>query len=72
MCKMHDLYMIYDIFLLTDIFDNFRDYSLKHFRMEPADFTTAPGLSSSEALMLTKRILEIPTDPNMHINLIEE
>ena len=35
--------------------------------MDPAHFTTAPGLSWSASLLLTKQVLEIPTDPNMHI-----
>jgi len=67
MGNLIDLYMKCDTLLLSDIFDNFRNFSLKHYGLDPAHFTTAPGLSWSAALLLTKQILEIPTDPNMHI-----
>ena len=67
MGSLHDLYMICDTLLLSDIFDNFRNFSLKHYGLDPAHFTTAPGLSWSASLLLTKQVLEIPTDPNMHI-----
>ena len=67
MGNLHDLYMICDTLLLSDIFHHFRNFYLKHYRLEPADFTTAPGLISSSAFLLTKGILEVPRDPNMHI-----
>ena len=63
MGNLHNLYMKCDTLLLSDIFDNFRNFSLKHYGLDPAHFTTAPGLSWSAALLLTKQILEIPTDP---------
>ena len=63
----HDLYMETDVVLLADIFENFRDFSIANYGLDPAHFTTAPGLSWSAALLKTKQVLEIPTDPNMHI-----
>ena len=67
MGELHDLYMETDVLLLADIFENFRDFSIANYGLDPAHFTTAPGLSWSAALLKTKQVLEIPTDPNMHI-----
>ena len=40
---------------------------MKQYRLDPAHFNTAPGLSWSEALFHTRQRLEIPTDPDMHL-----
>ena len=65
--ELHDLYMETDVLLLTDVFEEFRNFSLKEYRLDPAHFITAPGLSWSAALLLTKQRLEIPVDPDMHL-----
>ena len=67
MGELHDLYMETDVVLLADIFENFRDFSLSNYRLDPAHFTTAPGLSWTAALKYTGVNLEIPTDPDMHM-----
>jgi hypothetical protein len=64
---LHDLYMETDVLLLTDIFEEFRNFSLLKYRLDPAHFNTAPGLSWSAALLHTQQRLEIPTDPDMHL-----
>ena len=53
--------------LLADVFEYFRDFSLREYGLDPAHFCTAPGLSWVAALKYTKVKLEIPTDPNMHL-----
>ena len=65
--ELHDLYMETDVYLLADVFDIFRIFSLENYKLDPAHFSTAPGLSWSAALMYTKIELEIPTDPDMHM-----
>ena len=60
MGELHDLYMETDVALLSDIFEYFSEFSLKH-------FTTAPGLSWTAALKYTGVKLEIPMDPDMHM-----
>ena len=67
MGELHDLYMETDVALLADIFENFREFSLKHYKLDPAHFTTAPGLSWTAALKYTGVKLEIPMDPDMHM-----
>ena len=64
---LHDLYMETDVFLLCDVFETFRDCSLENYGLDPAHFTTAPGLSWAACLKYTKVKLEIPTDADMHL-----
>ena len=65
--ELHDLYMETDVLLLADVFEEFRHFSLLKYRLDPAHFNTAPGLSWSAALLHTMQRLEIPTDPDMHL-----
>ena len=65
--ELHDLYMETDVLLLSDVFQEFRNFSLLKYRLDPAHFNTAPGLSWSAALLYTMERLEIPTDPDMHL-----
>jgi len=67
MGDLHDLYMETDVLLLTDVFEEFRNFSLAKYRLDPAHFNTAPGLSWSAALLHTRQRLEIPVDPDMHL-----
>lgn len=41
----HDLYLYQDIFLLADIFEQFRQLCLKYYQLDPAHFYTVPGLA---------------------------
>lgn len=63
--EYHDLYMINDVILLADVFENFRDVCLNHYKLDPAWYYTAPGLSWDAALKLTKVKLELLTDYEM-------
>ena len=65
--ELHDLYMETDVLILSDIFEEFRNFSLLKYRLDPAHYNTAPGLSWSAALLYTKQSLEIPTESNKHL-----
>ena len=67
MGQLHDLYMETDVMLLADVFETFRDVSLKNYKLDPAHFTTAPALSWTACLKQTGIQLEIPRDPDMHL-----
>lgn len=66
----HDLYVKTDSLLLADIFENFRDMSLKFYGLDPCHFLTAPGLAWFAALKMTGVNLELLTDPVMY-NIFE-
>ena len=65
--ELHDLYMETDVILLADVFQEFRHFSLLKYRLDPAHYNTAPGLSWSAALLYTRQRLEIPYDADMHL-----
>ena len=41
----HDLYLKVDVIQLADVFENFRDTALLTYRLDPAHYFSAPGLS---------------------------
>ena len=58
----HDVYLATDVLLLADVFENFRDVCLEHYKLDPAHFYTAPGLAWQAALKHTGQKLELLTD----------
>ena len=46
----HDLYLWQDVFLLADIFEQFRGVCLKNYELDPAHYYTVPGLAWDETL----------------------
>ena len=61
----HILYNQVDVLLLADVFENFRDVCIKNYKVDPAHYYTAPGLSWDAALKATKVELELLSDMDM-------
>ena len=62
----HDLYLYQDVFLLADIFEQFRNMCMKNYELDPAHYYTVPGLAWDAALKFTKVKLDTIHDIEMH------
>lgn len=60
-----DLYMKTDILLLADVFENFRQTCYNIYKLDPAHYYTAPGLSFDAMLKYTKVKIDLFTDIDM-------
>ena len=69
--EYHDLYVRSDTLLLADIFEHFRQSSLKNYELDPAHFVSLPGLAWQACLKKTNVELELLTDYDMLL-MIEE
>jgi len=61
----HNLYNECDVLQLVDIFENFRDVCMKHYKLDPAWYYTSPGLSWDAMLKMTGIELELLSDYDM-------
>ena len=59
------LYNKVDILLLADVMKNFRDISLKTYKLDRAWYYTTPGFAWDTMLKMTKQKLELLTDYDM-------
>ena len=51
--EYHDLYLMTDVYSLTDVFENFRDMCLNYYGLDPAYYLTLPHYSWNAFLSLT-------------------
>ena len=65
----NDLYVKCDVLLLRDVFEKFRNSSLKNYVLCPSHYLSAPALSWDAMLNMTKIKLELIWDPDMYIFL---
>ena len=61
----HDLYLKTDVLLLAHVFENFRKTCLKHYKLDPCHYYTAPGLAWDACLKETKQNLQLLRDYDM-------
>lgn len=62
----HDLYLKTDVLLLADVFENFRDISIKMYGLDPVYYVSAPSLSWDAMLLKTNASIELLTDIDMY------
>ena len=67
----HNFYLLTDVLLLADVFENFRDVCLQHYDPDSAHNYTSPGFSWQAALKMTDVELDLLTDIDQHL-FIEE
>jgi hypothetical protein len=60
-----DIYLKSDVLILADVFENFRKTCINSYKLDPAHYFTAPGLSWDAMLKNTKTKLELITDIDM-------
>ena len=53
--------------LPVDIFQDFRELSLREYELAPENFHSLPGLSLAAALKLTNIELELISDSNLYL-----
>ena len=58
----HNLYNETDVLLLADVFENFRNICMENYKLDPAHYYTAPGLSWDACLKMTDVKLELTSD----------
>ena len=69
--EYHDLHVLSDTLLLTDVFENFRDGCMGNYKFDPAHVLSAPGLAWQTCLKKTGVKLELLTD-NFMLMMIEK
>ena len=67
----HNFYLLTNVLLLADVFENFRNVCLQTYGLDPTHNYTSPGLSCQAALKMTDMELDFLTDIDQH-QFIEE
>jgi len=60
--ECHDLYILTDVILLADVFENFRNVCLKNYKLDPCWHYSATGLAWDTCLRKTEVELELLSD----------
>ena len=64
--EYHDLYLQTDLLLLCDVFENFRATCVQHYKLDPAQYFSAPGLAWDAMLKMTGVELKLMVEREFH------
>jgi hypothetical protein len=63
----HDIYLAADVSQLSDVFESFRDLTMKNYGLDPCWYFTAPSVGWDAALKMSGIKLELLTDPEKYL-----
>lgn len=58
----HDAYLLADVCLLADVFENYRKTCMKHYSLDPGHYISAPGMSWDAFLRFTGVQIDLLSD----------
>ena len=61
----HDLYLVSDVLLLTDVFENFRKTCMQYYKLDPCHYFTSSSLCWDAMLKMTNIKVQLMTDIDM-------
>ena len=67
MGQYHDLYLKSDVLLLADVFQNFQEYYINIYGLDPAHYVSLPGSSWDAMLKMTGIRLDLISDVEMQL-----
>lgn len=67
MGEYHDLYLLTDVLLLSDVMENFRSMALNYYGLDPTHYLTLPSFAWDAMLKQTKIELELITDMDIYL-----
>ena len=67
----HDAYLMADVCLLADVFENYRKTCMKHYSLDPAHYISAPGMSWDAFLRTTNVSIDLLSNLPTH-QMIED
>lgn len=62
----HDIYLMVDVLLLADVFEEFRKMAFETYGLDPSHYFTAPGLSWDALLKQNNYEIDLLSDVNMY------
>jgi len=65
----HDHYLLMDVPLLADVFENFRRSVMERHKLDCLHFVTLPALAWAMALKHTDAKLDLITDPDIYLTI---
>ena len=66
-CNYHNLYLKTDVFLLADVFANYRKFLYESFGLDPLYCVSAAGFSNRTMIKMTNAEIKLITDIDMHL-----